>query len=97
MENAVLLGEFLDLLEIDRIGQNARRLISCLRESRVAQHVNHVLPAVLHSHTHPCLTVLTESPGRSPWNAPPFEFPDRWLALRGVAGPESGRATTDAT
>jgi hypothetical protein len=37
------------MIEINRVGQVPHGLISCLTESCLAQHVNHILPGVLHS------------------------------------------------
>jgi len=37
------------MIEINRVGQIPHDLISCLTESRLAQHANQFLPGVLHS------------------------------------------------
>ena len=49
MRNTVRREERLDLIEINRVGQNLRELIGRLRESRPAQDVENVLPRDFHA------------------------------------------------
>lgn len=55
--NAMLPAPLLSMLDINRVGQLPHGLIGYLTESRVAQHVNHRLPAVLQGEH-----LLTEEP-----------------------------------
>jgi hypothetical protein len=50
--NTMLAAPLQGVLQINRVGQFPHGLIGCLTESRPAQHVNHMLPAVLHGN-HP--------------------------------------------
>src|ERR1700691_5830029 len=47
--NAMLVAEFLELFEIERLGENSRRLLGGLRVTRAIQEVDHPLPANGHT------------------------------------------------
>ena len=50
--NAVLVTELLKLLELNVIGKNPQRFVSCLWVANVTQDLYHPLPAIRHPHHH---------------------------------------------